>query len=511
MPDRAKLLNTNDARVARARRQLTKPLERWIKKLRLELTREALDDLKSGRLDLKKIDEGATDQELLEILALYGVRQADRSGSYTAEALREDWIIPPQLVSSIIADKAIKVKHIRSDIVTAVRETIRAIMQEAERADPRPSMAQLSRTIQTELADLHAVSPARAALIARTESLQNESTGIFGGMEVAGVDEIEWLSSRNPNHGSRAHQRMDGETVKLGEYFTTPLGNRLRYPGDPSGPISETANCFPGNVRVAYEQVEKGYRREYRGAMVTIETASDRILTGTPNHPVLTPEGWVGLGTLAKGGNVVCRSRLDVRDAPGADVDDHPLTIKQVFDFLSVGRDGKFQGSDRDFHGDGRRGEVDVVSAYGKLMRRRNTAVRQHALKLKLALAGLLLGPLMVFSAQRACRFGVFHSASRAMRGLGPAFALLRAQLREADSIGLGAPARHDASTNQPDSNSGAGDVEPPRQGDYAPPFPVEFDKVVRVDVMTYSGHVFNLQTAGGLYTANGVVVHNCG
>jgi len=239
---RTRLLDVNDARVARARRQLTKPLERWINKLREQLTREALADLKSGRISLKKAAT-ITDQELLEILALFGVRQSDRAGSQIAEALGADWVIPPELVRRIIAEKAINVQNIHADIVEAVQEAIRAVMHEAEVADPRPSMATISRTMREELDGLHAVSQARAALIARTESIQNESTGIFEGMEVAEVDEIEWLSSRNPNHGDRAHQRMDGKTVKLGGYFTTPKGNRLRYPGDPLGAIEDTANC----------------------------------------------------------------------------------------------------------------------------------------------------------------------------------------------------------------------------------------------------------------------------
>lgn len=243
MPTETQLLNTNDARVARARRQMTKPLECWIKKLRDQLIREAQADLKSGRLKLKKIDETIVDDELLRILAMFGVRQTDRAGKTIADALGEDWVIPPGLISEIIADKAIKVKNIRSDIITTVRETIRAVMLDAEQAVPTPSIAQISRAIKTEIDDLHAVSFERAALIARTESLQNEASGIDAGMEAAGVEEIEWISSRNPNHGDRAHQRMDGKRVKRGEYFATPLGNKLRFPGDPLGPIGETANC----------------------------------------------------------------------------------------------------------------------------------------------------------------------------------------------------------------------------------------------------------------------------
>jgi len=33
---------------------------------------------------------------------------------------------------------------------------------------------------------------------------------------------------------------------------------------------------------------------------------------------------------------------------------------------------------------------------------------------------------------------------------------------------------------------------------------------VVHVDLHDWSGHVFNLQTASGLYVAGGIVAHNC-
>lgn len=39
------------------------------------------------------------------------------------------------------------------------------------------------------------------------------------------------------------HRALEGREVPFGDSFVTPRGNRLRFPGDPSGGASETINC----------------------------------------------------------------------------------------------------------------------------------------------------------------------------------------------------------------------------------------------------------------------------
>src|SRR5262249_55483092 len=36
-------------------------------------------------------------------------------------------------------------------------------------------------------------------------------------------------------------------------------------------------------------------------------------------------------------------------------------------------------------------------------------------------------------------------------------------------------------------------------------------DQVVAIETKQWSGHVYNLQTRGGWYSANGIIAHNCG
>src|SRR5882724_7890651 len=66
--------------------------------------------------------------------------------------------------------------------------------------------------------------------------------------------------------------------------------------------------CLAGETLVdSPSTVERGYRRPYSGEIIRIKTAAGNELTGTPNHPILTGYGWVGLGTLQVGDNVISR------------------------------------------------------------------------------------------------------------------------------------------------------------------------------------------------------------
>lgn len=55
----------------------------------------------------------------------------------------------------------------------------------------------------------------------------------------------EWRSRRDKKvrftHSD--HGGMDGQVVKENEYFISPSGARLKYPHDPSAPLSETSGC----------------------------------------------------------------------------------------------------------------------------------------------------------------------------------------------------------------------------------------------------------------------------
>ena len=74
--------------------------------------------------------------------------------------------------------------------------------------------------------------------IARTEVNRAFNAARIQQMDDAGIEFIEWLSSRDDSVRD-SHVSMDGTFVQRGDLF----GNGLRFPHDPAGPASEVVNC----------------------------------------------------------------------------------------------------------------------------------------------------------------------------------------------------------------------------------------------------------------------------
>ena len=208
--------------------------------------------------------------ELERLLRMFGLRAAGDAANRTAGEV----VIPASLYRDAVSTKDVriqwfwelereltrKVDDILESTKTAARDSVKRILVDASREKVQPSTGEIARRIRTAFKGpgdterphrVHATegerafafSSERAALIARTETVQAENTGIFGGYVATGVEEVEWLAYVDGRSGDRHHERMKGERVAVGEYFTLPSGAKLRYPGDPMGPIGETVQC----------------------------------------------------------------------------------------------------------------------------------------------------------------------------------------------------------------------------------------------------------------------------
>lgn len=225
-------------------------LEQWL----LRYARiEAARAMREANVVRKADDDAEMERELRDLIRRFGMRQV-------ADAARGAGA-PPQLVDDALAGKPVKIKwfyeyagHVERTATriigttkTQVREAVRGIVREGREEGSAPG--EIARRVRTQLhgpdaaGRIHAFSPERAALIARTELVQAENAGIMAGYEATGVQEIEWLSYQDGRSGERHHERMNGKRVKLGEEFELPSGAKLRYPGDMRAPIGETANC----------------------------------------------------------------------------------------------------------------------------------------------------------------------------------------------------------------------------------------------------------------------------
>ncbi len=153
------------------------------------------------------------------------------------------------------------------------------------------------------------------------------------------------------------------------EMATSFAGDTGRYARIRATNIART-ECLPGDTVVDGARVVAVYRRWYTGPFIEVITKAGRKFSGTPNHPMLTLRGWVGLGDLQETDSLVCYNRSVKKPGSSGDVDVEkpPPTISEIFDSLSaVGVLERRRTTKPDFHGDGMEGEVDILTPDGEL------------------------------------------------------------------------------------------------------------------------------------------------
>ena len=308
---------------------------------------------------------------------------------------------------------------------------------------------------------------------------------------------------------------------------------------------SEYDTCFTGDTEVlATTPVQRGFARRYSGQLITITTAAGNKLTGTPNHPILTPHGWVGLGRLRKGDHVISRAPGQPLPAQAdPDVAHQPVPIAEVVRALAEANGGRgatkrIETVPMDFHGDGGNGYVDVVTALGLLQDSSlatllDPVTDPHGRRAEFEQAALVsFGPgtegCLSSSmppapggslAELAHTFAVDLGPAPGLGGAGPGLGKVGLPLgvgahpslpvgeRIGGRLPLDATGRHlSLEAGHADVNGQRYLKQPPLAGEVAP------DRVVDISVTdaSWSGHVYNLQTEASWYYASNIIAHNC-
>lgn len=308
--------------------------------------------------------------------------------------------------------------------------------------------------------------------------------------------------------------------------------------------------CLPPDSPIDAAHITAVYRRHYEGQWIEVATGAGRKIAGTPNHPVLTVNGWKGLGDLTESDHLVCY--LPSVESAGAardqDVDHTPATIGEVFDAVAAVVVAEREATtEPDFHGDGREGYVDVLRPDWLLSVGRFAPLSQCGHDLSLTPSGLGLirgaaerggfardlpvphgvGLLKVAdwdarAGEAALNRPFVDAVSIGERALRPARHVQRGQLGDIEIhtvVGeLGgdefARLRHrsSADTGLPKDAVDGGFValEGTSKSGSADARVIQLDKVIRVDVGTYRGHVFNITTVDGYYSGPlGIVTSN--
>src|SRR5690554_3698273 len=358
------------------------------------------------------------------------------------------------------------------------------------------------------------------------------------GVEIAARPRVGYVRMLNPPSCSRC-------VILAGRWYRYSAG----FQGHP--------RCLPAGVVVSGPATVAATRRWYQGELVVLTTASGQELPITGNHPVLTDRGWLP-AHLVEEGDYVVRSARSQGATPLVVPHEHqvPTRIEDLWRPDGVMPLFKVPTTTEDFHGDGGHGEVDVVLADRLLWDRFEPAgyefIEQEQLSGGVAQAALLAqhgaAQQLLLAAARAAYGGVGgsslpatflggHAAGAHLAGCGHVADLDSGGYESApDDIAADAVAeaeavlalagrvrrrevggwQHVLSTRW-DSPAGPFTVE--SRGAYASSGKdlllrlagqVELDRVVELRRVEWGGHVYNLTSAEGWYSANGIIVSNC-
>jgi len=283
----------------------------------------------------------------------------------------------------------------------------------------------------------------------------------------------------------------------------------LKYTDEIEG-VAELPFCFPGSTRVPLAAgVRVGYRRWYSGELTEIVTASGKTLRATPNHPMLTPHGWVACGALKESDDLieVREERIDGSVAKTAN-DDAVPTIAEVFGALEkAGKAREVSGRRDQFHGDGSECDVDIVDADRPLTFDFVTARAKGGYQLSLAESYLRR------AATRALQFLIEAStllAARFVGGLNAIASPFGSATLQMNSGSIFHASNRATSGFDPSGNRESADAEFGGERLHGLAGLVAPSKIVSVKRLDFTGHVYNLQTATGYYAAEGIISHNC-
>jgi hypothetical protein len=292
-------------------------------------------------------------------------------------------------------------------------------------------------------------------------------------------------------------------------------------------------NCvLPGTV-LSGPRPSASTTRWFDGEVIDVEVLGGAVLSVTPNHPVLTPHGWVPAGLLREGDEVV-RGTGPKRPAGGGGPDDHqvPALVEDVAQTLGGPlpvHATSVPTAAEDFHGDGAGSQVHVVRTHGGLLAHGQPAQSQVPGQRRLLLGDTDASGLPGLSSLHPFLPGTGAPSHGLVSSGSVAGVLLR-----------GTSSGHQAVRLSPAPGSGISVLEDPRQVaaghpevagetgrrlpggvtlDYSMPLREDLTRfagavstalVVGVRRRSYSGHVYNFQTETGWYLADGILTHNC-
>ncbi|MHB1952460.1 MAG: phage head morphogenesis protein [Sulfobacillus sp.] len=432
------------------------------------------------------------------------MRQALRDAGWSIE-----FVLTPAMHDAFEASLA--------ENVGLIRSIASEYLQQVEGIVMRNYLA--GRNVRSMAKEIHArfgVSSNRAMLISRDQSNKANAIVQRARQKELKIEEAIWLHSHAGKTPRPAHVKMNGKRYKVDKGMWDSDERAWIFPG-------ELISCFPEDSEVQFADfVSKAYRRFYRGELAEIVTESGKTIRATPNHPVLTMDGWVAIGGLNEGDNVLCvpddRLRAQRFLSPSStgckeDEDGAVATFAQIFRSLAqAGRvDSKISHAAQ-FHGDGLSyGNVDVVFAARPLTFGGKPSIHEKCKQLGLAVAH---DPAALLSAPVQFVRSALRSAHSIVRGFCESTSSLDAFVAHANASGFASATDRSSRKNDTANDGVSGDRIFLGKREHARAvlmFAPQPERIAQVKRVPFEGYVCNLETRHGFYLTGNIIAHNCG
>lgn len=273
-------------------------------------------------------------------------------------------------------------------------------------------------------------------------------------------------------HAARESWRANPDVVKAWRWTCT-LSSRTcpaclamdgqLFPISEEGPIGHQNCVLPGAI-VSGPRAQASTTRWFEGEVIDVETRSGRVLSVTPNHPILTPQGWVRAGELREGLDVIASAFTD-GPALQRRPDDHqvPARIEDVAKTLGGAlsvRSVRVPTAPEDFHGDGAGSEVHVVRTHGGLWSNVEPALAEKLRQSKLMFGNVGLSLFAGGGDLGAMLGGLLGATYDVMGRPGVGSILLGRAGLHGEPVGLGEGAPRHACGAETGRDHAAGDAE---------------------------------------------------
>lgn len=474
--------------------------------------------------------------------------------------------------SGVDLDTVLHAGDVDQTLQSVIRQNVELIKsvdaQQAERMTGAIFRGLNERKPARELAkELRAITQfgRRRALTIASDQIQKAATALdTERMYQAGITKWKWL------HSGKVHYRPHHKARNGKLYY---LKTRKAVDGDEVIPADDMPGipirCFPSWQPVGFnDDIFVAFRRWHSGHLTEIITETGETISATPNHPVLTRDGWRAIETLNIGDDIIHPS-LGGIDAFDMDIIKMQPRAGDLFEACkAVSVTVSTNGLGGDFHGDATPDEeIEIVNIEGGLRNEIKSACNEGLAQFFLENAIPAFAKLASLGVGEPMPSGDRLSTASIVRRLDLLEALCWRQISPDDDTGIACTTEIYTTLFEAVRNAGTGYAEPVGQtldtlaafvGDdrgiaikllsitaylrdmiagpkVAPSVKVlgqtadaetsdgsgftksfaacdiRYDKIKSVITRAWSGHVHNLQTGCGWYMAGFAGVVNCG